>query len=66
MHVGRKCAAVPDSDMHEEGAKAAWPRLLNVILMRVLKRRAGTLYVGVRYFSLIPGAGRRDADKGRT
>jgi hypothetical protein len=39
-----------DDDMHQRGAEAAVPRLLNVILMRVLKRRAGTLYVGIWHF----------------
>jgi hypothetical protein len=31
-----------------------------------LKNRARTLYVGIRHFSLIPGACRQDVDKGRT
>src|SRR3954470_10089159 len=37
--------------------------LLNVILMRVLKRGAGTLYVGTRHFSLIPGIRRKDVKR---
>jgi hypothetical protein len=64
-------AAVTRGERGNEGREAAkvfmaGRRLLNVILMRVLKRRAGTLYVGIRHFFLIPGVRRRDVDKGRT